>query len=392
MTTYLRRTKPHSTGLAVSAAELGITKPTETPSTSRDRRGGAHRDGARPTPTCVCGKQHWYTDCFVLNPRHPARPRNYQPAADTVRKVEEARKDYKINARIKTALARWTAYQPQSTASLQVDDGKPPVNTDTFVISTGPLLKPLRDGQDAHDGHNGHDSHNRISHDDDVVIAIDDRAETVGALTTMAVDDITQTELRNRWIVDPGSNTHVVNTEAWKGWRRTSDNPQRRSINAGNTSILITAWVTMELVARTLHGQLTLRLTHVAYVEGFLTSVLGLAHCRTESIHFDSGRDVLYMQQPTNVIAQLEYNGGHWLIDAEPSHRPPLSLLHSPLSTFGVIISPGIRAKACQRRRSTRCSSNLGPPRSQGCRPARAERHRRSANWRSHGLHMPDLH
>ncbi|KAI1515851.1 hypothetical protein Ptr86124_005852 [Pyrenophora tritici-repentis] len=51
MTTYLRRTKPHSTGLAVSAAELGITKPTETPSTSRGHRDGAHRDGARPTPT-----------------------------------------------------------------------------------------------------------------------------------------------------------------------------------------------------------------------------------------------------------------------------------------------------------------------------------------------------
>ena len=63
----------------------------------------------------------------------------------------------------------------------------------------------------------------------------------------------------------------------------------------------------MELVARTLYGSQTLELTHVAYVEGFLTSLLGLARCRTESIHFDSGRDVLYMHQPTNVIAQLEY-------------------------------------------------------------------------------------
>ncbi|KAF1830910.1 hypothetical protein BDW02DRAFT_641857 [Decorospora gaudefroyi] len=133
MTIYLRRTKPHSTGLAVSAAELGITKPTETPSTSRGHRDGAHRDGARPTPTCT-----------------------YQPPAEAVRKVEEARKDSKINARIKAALARGLARQPQSTASLQVDDGKPPVNTETFVISTGPLLKPLRDG-----------------HDDDVVIDID---------------------------------------------------------------------------------------------------------------------------------------------------------------------------------------------------------------------------
>ena len=51
----------------------------------------------------------------------------------------------------------------------------------------------------------------------------------------------------------------------------------------------------MELVARTLQEQLTLKLTHVAYIEGFLTSVLGLARCRIELIYFDSSRDVLYM-------------------------------------------------------------------------------------------------
>jgi hypothetical protein len=80
----------------------------------------------------------------------------------------------------------------------------------------------------------------------------------------MAVDDATQTNLLDRWMVDPGSNTHVVNSEAYKGWKRTSNNPERRSINAGNSCILITAWGTMELVARTPHGQLTLELTHVA--------------------------------------------------------------------------------------------------------------------------------
>lgn len=102
-----------------------------------------------------------------------------------------------------------------------------------------------------------------------------------------------------------------------------------RHVNAGNSRVLITAWGTMELVARTPYGLRTLELTHVAYVKGFLTSVLGLARCRTQGIHFDSGRDILYMHQPSNVIAQLEYNGGHWLIDVEPSHRPLLTQLQS---------------------------------------------------------------
>jgi hypothetical protein len=241
MTTYLRRTKPHSTSLAVSAAELGITKPTEPPSTGR-----GHRDSARPTPTCICGKQHWYTDCFILNSRHPERPKTYQPAAEAVRKVKEARKDSKMDARIKHALERWAARQPQSTGSLQVDDGKPPVNTDTFVILTGPSLTLLdhdgHDGHDRHESYNGPEDHdNHDGRDHDGTIAIDARNEPVGALSTMAVDDTTQTDLLNRWIVDPGSNTHVVNTEAWKGWKRTSDNSECCSINAGNSCILITA-------------------------------------------------------------------------------------------------------------------------------------------------------
>jgi hypothetical protein len=96
----------------------------------------------------------------------------------------------------------------------------------------------------------------------------------------------------------------------------------------------------MELVACTPHRQLTLKLTHVAYVKGFLTSILGLARCCTELIHFNSGRDVLYMHQPTNVIAQLEYTGGHWLINAKPSHRPPLLFLPSLLGTFGASYRP----------------------------------------------------
>jgi hypothetical protein len=154
------------------------------------------------------------------------------------------------------------------------------------VVTTGPSLTSLvHNGHNGHNGneHNGdngdnsHDDHD--GHDDDGVIAIDTHAEPVGTLTTMAVNDVTQTNLVDRWIVDPGSNTHVVNSEAWKGWKRTSNNPERCSINAGNSCILITACGTMDLVARTPHGQLMLELTHVAYVEGFLTSVLGLARC-----------------------------------------------------------------------------------------------------------------
>ncbi|KAF2022901.1 hypothetical protein EK21DRAFT_105570 [Setomelanomma holmii] len=67
---------------------------------------GSHRDGARTAPPCVCGLQHWYPDCLILNERHPRRPKTFQPITDAVRKVKQAQKDPKINVRIKTALER----------------------------------------------------------------------------------------------------------------------------------------------------------------------------------------------------------------------------------------------------------------------------------------------
>jgi hypothetical protein len=101
-------------------------------------------------------------------------------------------------------------------------------------------------------------------------------------------------DLLTRWIVDPGSNTHVINSKTWKGWTREYENTERQTINASSGSVEIMAWGRVEIAVNTPHGKAILLLTHVAYCKGFLTSLIGLARCRTMAIHFDSGRDVLY--------------------------------------------------------------------------------------------------
>lgn len=78
----------------------------------------------------------------------------------------------------------------------------------------------------------------------------------------------------------------------------------------------------------------------MALVEGFLTSILGLARCRNESIHFDSGRDVLYKGKSNKIVAQLEYNGGHWLIDVDPLRRPKITGIPRHLNSFGTSHRP----------------------------------------------------
>ncbi|KAF1938013.1 hypothetical protein EJ02DRAFT_426066 [Clathrospora elynae] len=92
-------------------------------------------------------------------------------------------------------------------------------------------------------------------------------------------------------------------------------------------------------MANTLTGVRSLTLTHVAYVPGFITSLIGLARCRKMDIHFDSGRDLLYKGNPGTALAYLEHDGGHWLVDADAlCCSTPLLL-----SSFGTTYRPSIQ-------------------------------------------------
>ena len=73
----------------------------------------------------------------------------------------------------------------------------------------------------------------------------------------------------------------------------------------------------MELKAKTPTGIRSLTLTHVAYVPGFITSLIGLARCRKMGIYFDLGRDLLYKGNLETILAYLEHDGGHWLVNAD---------------------------------------------------------------------------
>jgi hypothetical protein len=129
-------------------------------------------------------------------------------------------------------------------------------------------------------------------------------------------------------MLDPGSNT--INTEDWIEWTREYDAVATDSMGAGTGRIQITARGSMELMAK------TSTLTYVAYVQGFVTSLIGLARCRKMDIHFDSGRDLLCNGDPETVLAYLEHDGGHWLVDADVSRRPEPIML----SCFGTTYRP----------------------------------------------------
>jgi hypothetical protein len=129
--------------------------------------------------------------------------------------------------------------------------------------------------------------------------------------------------LSNRWVTDPGSDTHVANSKAF-GWETTSTGRPNDNIIAGGEIRQIEAWGTVTLTVDTPRGHESIRLRQVAYVPEFHANVMGLSRCRKRGIHFDSGGNLLYekMLNGINTVANLEFTGGHWLIDSDPAVRP----------------------------------------------------------------------
>ena len=74
----------------------GLTlAPSSTPEKSKRRTGNT------PPKECVCGKMHWYSDCFYIN--ESSRPRGWNPSRNVVKKIDEALKDPKVKAKIDRA-------------------------------------------------------------------------------------------------------------------------------------------------------------------------------------------------------------------------------------------------------------------------------------------------
>ncbi|KAI1554816.1 hypothetical protein PtrEW7m1_012307, partial [Pyrenophora tritici-repentis] len=86
---------------------------------------------------------------------------------------------------------------------------------------------------------------------------------------------------------------------------RFDDDQLATMIYAGGKVVQIAECGTVVLNVRTPSGKAPIKLTHVALVEGFFANVLGLSRCRPLGIHFDSGRDLLYQNNPSNVVAML---------------------------------------------------------------------------------------
>lgn len=277
--------------------------------------------------TCICGGQHLFEDCFYLNPSK--RPTNWKENTETRAKINSAleknpRMKYKVSMLSKGAAndskkssggentsassAPPSAPNTQSLGSFATQYGYP-YPSDSSDSGLDSVSSPMRSLT----------PNSSLSEPPSEWLSETPRESP--SYVSMGSSTPAQS-LLDRIILDPGSNCHVINNEDWIGWKRESNNPAGHTIRAGQHVTRIDAFGSLEVVVDSPNGAATITLTNVAYVKGFLTSIMGLARCRPQGVHFDSGRNILYKGSPQNVLLNLEYNGGHWLVDSNPERRP----------------------------------------------------------------------
>jgi hypothetical protein len=263
---------------------------------------------ARPNnrPRCVCGLYHNYLNCYTLNPTAEGRPGGYRLSQTAIRMVQDAFKDRELLKKIKKLYkdnnVRWTFDTAQNPDRSENRSEIRAENRADIPASATPGRRPHAD---------------RIDDDDSTGDYYANTAFHMAQIATPKGDT-----LLDRWIVDPGSNVHICNS-TYFNWRKTSDARPTEVIFAGATGYQVAAWGEVIVSVNRGNQKKDILLTHVAYVPGFLTNLFALGRCRRSGIHFDSGRNILYKERISNVVANLAYSQGHWLLDAKEADRPP---------------------------------------------------------------------
>ena len=277
----LHRNTKIGTGLGAFGAELEAAQPNQ-----RARSPSS-------VPRCLCGRRHGYAQCWYLNKHHKKRPADYRGNQAVWEKIKEARKDPEVDEKVKAALKRYKDDNNLSkkTAPQQIDDGKEPTDPEACTVNGLITADTVAEGDDisrhyntgvapnidlanqapidqcietgtAHQYHlqqqhaptiqqldTHHDvSHHDVSHHDVSEQAliphqanqINDDTEPVGELKAFTGNQTHDNALISRWIIDPGSNIHVINTPDWVGWKQT-EIAVNRYVAAGNAHVPIQA-------------------------------------------------------------------------------------------------------------------------------------------------------
>ncbi|KAF2025066.1 hypothetical protein EK21DRAFT_23864, partial [Setomelanomma holmii] len=256
---YYRRTRPVASGLGTFAT-LEVASRSSSQETSAEKLQPSRMRTDSWVPACLCGQTHKFNNCPYVN--QAVRKKSWKPDALVQEKFRELRSRSNTNLTAKALRA---------------------------------VEKRLKDKEQIAEVQ----SSSMISMDDRQPAR--DTPHVNAVLQTAAATGLSAPLLLTRWILDPGGPSDVV--------------------YAGGVLAQVEEWGETTIQVETSTGEGQMKLTWVAYIPGFFTSVVGLLRSRSLGIHFDSGRDCLYQKKASNVVCLLQYRDGHWIVDVDRKQR-----------------------------------------------------------------------
>lgn len=221
-------------------------------------------NGEMPPPpgNCLCGERHWYSRCPYLFPGR--RPANWKANPQKEAQVNEAIQNPDIKAKVDRAQEKNHQNQ-QNQKAKNHEENQPTKITETGVFSA-----------------------------------------------IKASFSATNYALRESWIADNGSDTHVCNSSMFSRFIKTKD-PFDEWMIAGAHINKIECYGTIKVNLSTPEGPQQMTLGDVAYVPDFMTNVVGLDRLKRRDVFFDNEKNHLHRRGKT--LAWVKPFGGHYLLE-----------------------------------------------------------------------------
>ena len=104
-----------------------------------------------------------------------------------------------------------------------------------------------------------------------------------GSFTTVANTMKTESSLYRCWMLDSGSDTHVINH--YGGLTNVRIAPETAILNSGKDTYQIEAYGDAEVLIDTPQGKTRITLLNVAYIPGYLTNIVAMIRLSRGGVH-----------------------------------------------------------------------------------------------------------
>lgn len=218
---------------------------------------------------CICGKKHWYSNCFYLNLRK--RPSGWKADSQIQKKVESAMKNSNLKAKVERALKK---------------------NSDIENKKKKPEEKKSEGGR----GNNSSIRTTAKSPKLDSVLSVIDESNYSSS----------RHSLRSSWILSYASTIHVCNDTMKHRFVKEKDGGGQ-CIIAGTQKVPVVAYGHIRIEHEGEHGMKEMTLTNVAYIPDFMTNYVSGHILCMKGVHLNTESGRLHRHGSTYGYAQRKF-------------------------------------------------------------------------------------